>query len=158
MEVDELLRELVERTLKGDEDGLAAAAGTASEETLSEVMTLAIRAAGYVVVDSAGKVPTGADLEKASHMAAGSKSGTPVTEEAIRSYLKEVVFGSGTSDFAGQHPLVPLHVLASLLNAFTPPTGKGWNQWLDTIEGGIEAASRVRKEAAPAVVYEYLRK
>jgi hypothetical protein len=50
---------------------------------------------------------------------------------------------------------LPLYTLASQVVAFNPPQGDGWNDWLDVIEAGIEAAEQVPRLAAPAVMYAF---
>lgn len=157
--LEETFRELVGHAIHNREDDIVTIIATSGDEEklYGGVLALAIESAAYVVLHAAKRWPTNADLKRISEIAAEAKSGLKISADDINDYLKNVVFGLGTAEFQG-HPMTPLGALGRLLVSFKPPVGDTWNDFLDTIEDGIDAADATRKEAGPIIAYRVLRK
>ncbi|MCL2729319.1 MAG: hypothetical protein FWE15_04755 [Actinomycetia bacterium] len=152
---EDAFRTIIGHAVHGRNDDAEKAIAQAGQQAMQEFTTLAIQAAGYVVIDTAGRWPTDADLASAARIATETLPGMPGSREDVLAYLKSVVFSAGTFD---GHPLTPLYAAAALTAGFKPPQGSDWNDWLDVIEAGIEAADAMRREAGPAVAFRLFRK
>lgn len=150
-------RELVGHAIHDRENEIVRIIATAGQEAYGKILTLTIEASAYTVLYAAERWPNDADLKETSRIAAAAKSGLEISADDIYAFLKDVVFGSGPAGFHG-HPMTPLGTLGRLLVSFKPPTGDSWNDFLDTIETGIEAADTTRQEAAPSITYRFLKK
>ncbi|MCL2582967.1 MAG: hypothetical protein FWE35_10965 [Streptosporangiales bacterium] len=149
---EETFRSLTGHAIHNRESDMAREITEAGQSVAEQVMTLAVQAAAYVVIESAERWPTAADLKSAARVVAKKSN---VAEDDALSYLEDVVFGSGAQ--AG-HPMTPLYVLAGLVTGYRHPQSGDWNDWLDLIELGIEEADAMRKETLPAAAYRLFRK
>lgn len=150
--IEQTFRQLTGHAIHNREEDIARLIAETGQGVAEQVMTLAVQAAGYVVIESAERWPTSGDLKSAARVAARRSN---VAEGDALAYLEDIVFGSGTQV---SHPMIPLYVLAGLVTGYKAPRGTDWNDWLDVIEAGIEAADTVRTEARPAVAYRLFKK
>lgn len=126
-----------------------------------QFISLAINAAGHLVIDAAERYPNDADLKKIASIGAKARTNLPVTEEEIYLFLSKVVFGRETlaavNPDRGKASLVPMYALANLLIILSPT---GTDQWtyLDVIESAIEAADKMNFGVLPSMVYRFGRR
>lgn len=151
---DAELRQLIERALKNDDDGLIQLIGTAQE--YERVASLAVQSAAHIVIDTCDRWPTDADLKEVARLA-GNSSVKGIGNSDLADYLKRCVFGAEkiTGVFGDKAATVPVTALAALLVSFRPPEGTGWNHYLDIIEAGIEAAEKIRETDLPSIMYRF---
>jgi len=158
---EETFRELLDRALHNRLDDVASLIATVGPQAYETAAALAIQVTGHVVIDTAERWPTEADLREIARLSATAITGLLVTEDMIGDCLSRVVFGSESvmDVFAGNQdaPVIPLFTLANVILSFTPK-GLHWSDYLDRIETGIEAAGSVPDDVLPSMVYRFVRK
>lgn len=154
--VEEPLRAMLGHAMRHELDDLLDQVRSVDDAAYAECLKLCVVAAGYIVVDVAGRWPVDADLREGARIAAGSAIRLPVTEGEIYTFLSRSVFGFEAIDTAFAEPLqvvqVPLFATASLLSKFRPESLR-WFEYLDQIWNAYEAADQARPEVLPALTY-----
>lgn len=122
------------------------------------ILALAIQVTGHVVVETAGRYPNDADLERIAELSAKARTNLPITEDEIHDYLSKVVFGQervlSISEDTGKASVLPMLSLANIMISFLPKGIDQW-QWLDAIEASIDAVDNLNDAVLPTAVFVF---
>lgn len=159
--IDETFREIMQYAIRNEVEELQRMFAEAGEKATGQIFSLAVQASAYITIDVSEGWPDDGDLKEVAKITARSRAKAPVAYDEVYTYLSRVVFGRKKLEVVFPDPekaaMVPLFTLANQVIAFNPPQGEGWNEWLDVIETGIEAAEKIPDWAVPAAMYRYKR-
>lgn len=154
------LRKMLGHVMRGELDELGKLIEAVGPQMYEAALPLCVLASGYISVDISKRWPGEADVKALARHAAAVPS-SQVTETEIIDYLSRIVL-AGESPLtvfpdAQKAAMAPLFATADLLVAFSGNYADQWS-YLDAIWNAIDAASQVKPDIVPAVVFQFGRK
>lgn len=148
--VEEPTRKLFGHAIRAELDGFERQLGEFDERRAGEALRLATLIAGAVALEvNEGRQPSDADLRLLAQTVAKAQIGYTLTEDQVHTYLSRCVFGGENLDELfgkGEAVALPFLVTGTMLGSYTHrDQGQKWWQYLDQIEGALEATP----DAAP---------
>jgi len=150
-------RKMLEHAIRGELDELSETIqAVGDDQRFRRCIDLCVVIAGYIAVDVLGpEWPTDAGLREMAQAAARSQVPYEMDESKIYDYLKKSAVGFQALDqvFSTGEEMTtwPIVITASLMLTFCPREKELW-EYLDDIEGALEAADSVKPSALPAMV------
>lgn len=155
-QVEKPARDLLGQVIRGESQEIVKLLATVGERRFAEYLSLYLHVSGYVVIDICGhRWPTDSELHRIAQLTSDNDLGFELPEDDAYNFLARAALGfeALAEVFPDQDKtgVVPLLTTASLLVAYRPD-GKHWWEYLDAIEGALEEAAPLSREAFPAAL------
>lgn len=155
--IEDATRTMLEHAVRGDPERLSEAIRSIGDDRrFRDCLGLCVAIAGYIAVDVLGpEWPSDDGLREMARAAVRSRIPYELDEAQVHAYLEKCAVGFQPLEraFATGEEMTtwPIVFTASLLLTFCPRNLELW-EYLEQVEGGLEAADSLKEPMLPAAI------
>jgi hypothetical protein len=154
--IEKPTRDMLTHAIRGEFEQMGDVAQSIGDERFQQCLALCLRTAAYIAIDVCGqRWPSDAELREIAQNMAGVEMDFDLGEPDVYDYLARSALGFEPliQVFPEQQAAasVPIFATATLLVSYRAH-GTDWWDYLETIEGALEAASASELSVLPALI------